>query len=187
MRDFLPPQNISPTLVMFATPKAIIASPAAQKGASIKTVPDLRWARRDIKSIGLLAQVLAKREAAAAGCDDAWLVDEAGQVTEGASATAFILTADGVLVTRPNSQSILPGCTSAAVTALAQETGIALEYRPFTVAEIHSAREAFHTSASTFVMPVVQVDGKAIGDGKPGPVAKRLRELYVDFARRTGT
>lgn len=184
-RDFLSPAGLAPTLVLFATPKGIVASPAAKRGIAIATVPDLRWARRDIKSVALLAQVLAKREAQAAGCDDAWMVDGEGFVTEGASATAFILTADNVLVTRPNSQAVLPGCTGAAVAALADETGIAIERRTFTVAELLAAREAFHTSASTFVMPVVRVDGQAIGDGAPGPVANRLRELYVDFARKT--
>ncbi|GLI98099.1 D-amino-acid transaminase [Sphingobium sp. BS19] len=184
-RDFLSPPDLTPTLVMFATHKAIVESPAARRGIAVKTVPDLRWVRRDIKSVALLAQVLAKREAQVAGCDDAWMVDDSGEVTEGASATAFILTQDNVLVTRPNSHAVLPGCTGAAVAALAQETGIALERRSFTVAEIHMAQEAFHTSASTFVMPVVQVDGQAVGNGAPGPVAMRLRELYVEFARRT--
>lgn len=184
-RDFLSLPDLAPTLVMFATPKVIVDSPAARRGIAVKTVADLRWARRDIKSVALLAQVLAKREAQAAGCDDAWMVDDNGDVTEGASATAFILTQDNVLVTRPNSHAVLPGCTGAAVAALAQETGISLVRRSFTVAEIHAAREVFHTSASTFVMPVVQMDGQTVGNGAPGPVALRLRELYVEFARRT--
>lgn len=184
-RDFLSSPDLAPTLVLFTTPKRIVASPAARHGISIATVPDLRWARRDIKSVALLAQVLAKREAQAAGCDDAWMVDSEGYVTEGASATAFILTKGNVLVTRPNSQVVLPGCTGAAVAALAVETGVTIERRAFTVAELLAAREAFHTSASTFVMPVVRVDGQTIGDGTPGPVATRLRELYVDLARKT--
>ncbi|RVT43941.1 D-amino-acid transaminase [Sphingobium algorifonticola] len=184
-RDFLSSPGLGPTLVLFTTAKRIVASPAARLGISIATVPDLRWARRDIKSVALLAQVLAKRESQAAGCDDAWMVDSEGYVTEGASATAFILTKDNVLVTRPNSQAVLPGCTGAAVAALAVETGATIERRAFTVAELLAAREAFHTSASTFVMPVVRVDGQIIGDGTPGPVATRLRELYVDFARKT--
>jgi D-alanine transaminase len=182
VRDFLAPADPTPTLVLFVQAKAIIDAPAATKGIAVRTVPDLRWARRDIKSIGLLAQTLAKREAAAAGCQEAWMVED-GLVTEGSSSTAFILTQDGRLVTRPNSQAILPGCTGAAVGALAAEQGLVLERRAFTVAEALAAHEAFITSASAFVLPVVRIDGVAIGGGEPGPVAARLRALYIDFAR----
>ncbi|CAN5379521.1 D-amino-acid transaminase [soil metagenome] len=181
-RDFLASPEIAPTLVLFAQHKPIVDSPAARTGISVKTVPDLRWARRDIKSVALLAQVLAKQEAAAAGCQEAWMV-EGGVVTEGASSTAFILTQDDVLVTRPNSHAILPGCTAAALEAIARERGLSVERRTFTVAEALAAREAFITSASTFVMPVVRIDERPIGDGQPGPVATRLRALYIDFAR----
>ena len=131
----------------------------------------------------LLGQVLAKREAAAAGAQEAWLVDDQGFVTEGASSSALIVTADGVLVTRPNSQAILPGCTRKAVLAIAERGGVAVEERLFTVAEALAAREAILTSASNFVLPVVRIDGTPIGDGTPGPIARRLRVLYIEAAR----
>ncbi|HEX7783734.1 MAG TPA: D-amino-acid transaminase [Sphingobium sp.] len=181
-RDFLPGPETEPTLVMFVQHKALEDLPAARTGIRVKTMPDLRWARRDIKSTALLAQVLAKREAAAAGCQEAWMVEDR-LVTEGASSTAFILTQDDVLVTRPDSHAALPGCTGAAVRALAAEQGLRLERRAFSVAEALAAKEAFITSASTFVVPVVEIDGQAVGGGKPGPVAGRLRALYIAFAR----
>jgi D-alanine transaminase len=129
--------------------------------------------------------VLAKQAAAAAGCGEAWMVED-GMITEGGSSSAFILTQDDVIVTRNNSNSILPGCTRKAVVALAEERQLRVEERPFSVAEALAAKEAFITSASSFVQPVVSIDGKVIGDGKPGPMATRLREIYVDFARATG-
>jgi D-alanine transaminase len=181
-RDFLAPST-APTLFMFTQAADIIDRPAAKTGIAVKTVPDPRWARRDIKSIMLLGQVLAKREAAAAGAQEAWLVDDQGFVTEGASSSALIVTADNVLVTRPNSQAILPGCTRKAVLALAERDGVTVEERLFTVSEALAAREAILTSASNFVLPVVRIDGSTIGDGTPGPVARRLRELYIEAAR----
>jgi D-alanine transaminase len=181
-RDFLAPST-QPTLFMFTQAADIIDRPAAKTGIAVKTVPDPRWARRDIKSIMLLGQVLAKREAAAAGAQEAWLVDDQGFVTEGASSSALIVTADNVLVTRPNSQAILPGCTRKAVLALAERDGVTVEERLFTVSEALAAREAILTSASNFVLPVVRIDGSTIGDGTPGSVARRLRELYIEAAR----
>ncbi len=146
-------------------------------------MPDLRWARRDIKSVGLLAQALAKRAAADAGAQEAWMVED-GFVTEGASSTAFIVTDEGI-VTRAYSQAVLAGCTGAALTALAEESGLSVIRRAFTVAEALAAREAFITSASTLCQSVVRIDGQTVDDGTPGPVAMRLRTLYIDFARRT--
>jgi D-alanine transaminase len=181
-RDFLPDPAIAPTLVLFVQPKALVDVPAARTGIAVKSVADLRWARRDIKSVALLAQVLAKREAAAAGCQEAWMVED-GVVTEGASSTAFILTRENMLVTRPHSHAVLPGCTAAALEALVGEHGLSLARRSFTLAEALTAREAFISSASSFVMPVIAIDGQAIGEGRPGPVATRLRALYIDFAR----
>jgi D-alanine transaminase len=180
-RDFLPSAGIAPTLVLFCQPKAIRDSAAARNGIAVRSVADIRWARRDIKSVALLAQVLAKREAAAAGCQEAWMVED-GMVTEGASSTAFILTADDVLVTRPNSHAILPGCTGAAIEALAREQSLKVERRLFSIAEAQAAKEAFITSASTFVHPVVRIDDSPVGPGTPGPVATRLRELYIAAA-----
>ncbi|MGO4713799.1 D-amino-acid transaminase [Bradyrhizobium sp. 2TAF24] len=183
-RDFPFPKEVTPTLVMFTTVKDIINAPAAKTGIAVKTVPDIRWERRDIKSVALLAQVLAKQAAAEAGCQEAWMIED-GAVTEGGSSSAFILTQDDVLVTRQNSNAILPGCTRKAVIALAAERQLRIEERPFTVAEALAAKEAFITSASSFVQPVVRIDGQAVGGGKPGPVAARLREIYVEFARAT--
>lgn len=182
-RDFLPSPDIRPTLVMFVQARYFLDVPAARNGIAVATMPDLRWARRDIKSVGLLAQAMAKRAAAEAGAQEAWMVED-GFVTEGASSTAFIVTEEGV-VTRPYSQAVLAGCTGAALTALAEESGITIIRRPFTVAEALAAKEAFITSASTLCQSVVRIDGQEIGGGKPGPIAMRLRALYIDFARRT--
>jgi D-alanine transaminase len=183
-RDFAFPKGISPTLIMFTTVKDIINAPSAKTGIGVITVPDLRWTRRDIKSVALLAQVLAKQAAAEAGAGEAWMIED-GKVTEGGSSSAFILTQDDVLVTRQNSSAILPGCTRKAVVALAQERQLRVEERPFTVEEALAAKEAFITSATLFVQPVISIDGKPVADGRPGPMTSRLREIYVDFARAT--
>ena len=183
-RDFVFPKGIKPTLVMFTSVKDIINAPSAKTGARVITVPDIRWARRDIKSVALLAQVLAKQAAAEAGASEAWMIED-GMVTEGGSSSAFILTQDNVLVTRQNSNAILPGCTRKAVLALAEERQLRVEERPFSVEEALVAKEAFITSASLFVQAVVNIDGKDVADGKPGPMTRRLREIYVEFARVT--
>lgn len=184
-RDFLPSAKIQPTLVMLVQDKPFLDVPAVRTGISVATMPDLRWKRRDIKSVMLLAQAMAKQAAKAAGAQEAWMVED-GFVTEGASSTAFILTDEGI-VTRPYSQAVLAGCTGAALTALAEESGLRVVRRPFTVEEALGAREAFITSASTLCHSVVRIDGRTIGSGLPGPVAMRLRELYIDFARRTAS
>lgn len=183
-RDFAFPKGVKPSLVMFTQVKNIVDSPAAQNGIAVKTLPDIRWARRDIKSVALLAQVLAKQAAAEAGCQEAWMVED-GLITEGGSSTAFIVSRDDVIVTRPNSNAILPGCTRKALIALAEERQIRIEERAFSVEEARAAKESFITSASSFLQSVVTIDGTPVGDGKPGPVAKRLREIYIDFARTT--
>jgi len=183
-RDFVFPKGVTPTLVMFTSVKDIINAPNAKAGIGVITVPDIRWERRDIKSVALLAQVLAKQAAAEAGCGEAWMIED-GVVTEGGSSSAFILTQDDVIVTRNNSNAILPGCTRKAVVALAEERQLKIEERPFSVAEALAAKEAFITSASLFVQPVVTIDGKPVGGGKVGPMATRLREIYVEFARAT--
>lgn len=183
-RDFLAAPDIEPTLFLFVADKPVLDVPAVRTGIAVATMADLRWARRDIKSVGLLAQVMAKQAARDAGAQEAWMVED-GFVTEGASSTAFIVTDEGI-VTRPYSQAVLAGCTGAALTALAEESGLAVIRRPFTVEEALAAKEAFITSASTLCLPVVQIDGQPIGDGAPGPVATRLRNLYLDHARATG-
>ncbi|WP_442678144.1 D-amino-acid transaminase [Sphingomonas sp. ASY06-1R] len=180
-RDFLAPST-APTLLLFTQASEVIERPSAKTGIAVMTIVDPRWARRDIKSIMLLGQVLAKREAAAAGAQEAWLVED-GFITEGASSSALIVTQDGTLVTRPNSQAILPGCTRKAVLAIAERDGVKVEERLFTVEEALAAREAILTSASNFVIPVVTIDGQPIGDGTPGPITRRLRDLYIEAAR----
>ena len=184
-RDFAFPKNVAPSLVMFTAVKDIVGAQAAKTGISVITVPDIRWARRDVKSIALLAQVLAKQAAAEAGAGEAWMIED-GKVTEGGSSSAFILTQDDVLVTRQNGSEILPGCTRKAVVKLAEERQLRVEERAFSVDEALRAKEAFITSATVFVQAVVSIDGKKVADGKPGPMTNRLREIYVDFARATG-
>ena len=183
-RDFAFPKGVTPTLIMFTTVKDIVNAPSAKTGIGVITVPDLRWTRRDIKSVALLAQVLAKQAAAEVGAGEAWMIED-GKVTEGGSSSAFILTKDDVLVTRQNGSEILPGCTRKAVVALAEERQLRVEERPFSVQEALMAKEAFITSASSFVQAVVSIDGKTVANGKPGPMTTRLREIYVDFARAT--
>ncbi|QFU17386.1 D-amino-acid transaminase [Microvirga thermotolerans] len=181
-RDFFFPQGVAPTVTMFTQAKAIADTPAARDGIAVVTVPDRRWERRDIKSISLLAQVLAKQEAREKGAQEAWMVED-GYVTEGGSSSAFIVTKAGSIVVRPLSNAILPGITRQSLLRLSREDGIVLEERRFTVEEAYDAAEAFLTSASNFVVPIVSIDGRRIGDGKPGPITKRLRELYLQMAR----
>ncbi|QPF85869.1 D-amino-acid transaminase [Bradyrhizobium genosp. L] len=184
-RDFpFPKADVTPTLVMFTSEKDIINAPSAKSGINVITVPDIRWERRDIKSVALLAQVLAKQAAAAAGAGEAWMIED-GKVTEGGSSSAFIVTQDDVIVTRQNGNEILPGCTRKAVVKLAEERQLRIEERAFTVEEALAAKEAFITSASVFVQGVVKVDGKPVGNGKVGPMTERLREIYVEFAKAT--
>jgi D-alanine transaminase len=179
-RDFGFPPDRRPTVVMFTQEKTITRSALAESGAAVITVPDLRWKRRDIKSIGLLAQVLAKQAALEAGVAEAWMVED-GAVTEGSSSTAFIVE-DRTVITRSLSHAVLPGVTRLSVMRLARERGLSVEERPFRVAEAYDATEAFYTSATSFVMPVVAIDGRGIGDGRPGPLTRRLRTLYLTMA-----
>ena len=188
-REFGYGPDLVPTVVMFTQPKTIVNAPVQTAGAAVVTRPDLRWARRDIKSIGLLAQVLAKREAAAAGAAEVFLVED-GVITEGGSSTVFAITTEGLVVTRPLSNAVLPGITRLAVLKLAAEEDLRLEERPISVEDACKAAEVFFTSASNFVVPVVSIDGRPIGNGRPGPRTARLMELYVsaalDEARRAG-
>ncbi|MBO1905605.1 D-amino-acid transaminase [Microvirga sp. 3-52] len=180
-RDFFFPEDAKPTVAMFTQAKAIASAPAAQTGIAVITVPDLRWQRRDIKSLNLLAQVLAKQAAKEAGAQEAWLVED-GFVTEGGSSSAFIVTKKGSIVVRPLSNAILPGITRKSLLQLSKEAGIVLEERRFTVEEAYDAAEAFLTSASNFVLPIVSINGRPVADGKPGPITKKLRELYLAMA-----
>jgi D-alanine transaminase len=180
-RDFMFPKDSTPTIMMFTQAKAIVHAPAAETGIAVVSVPDLRWKRRDIKSLSLLAQVLAKQAAAEAGVQEAWMVED-GYVTEGGSSSAFIITKSGSIIVRPLSNAILPGITRKAVLSLAQEAGLTVEERFFTLEEAYEAAEAFNTSASTFVLPVVSIDGRPVGTGKPGTLTRRLRALYLQMA-----
>ncbi|MEJ2016412.1 MAG: D-amino-acid transaminase [Limibacillus sp.] len=180
-RDFAFPEDAKSSLVMFTQEKSVLESKSAEKGISVVTLPDIRWKRRDIKTVGLLAQSLAKQQALDAGANDAWMVED-GYITEGSSNNAFIGTADGKLVTRDLSNEILHGITRKAVLALAERDGIEIEERAFTPEEAYEAAEAFSTSASSFVMPVVRIDDRIMSNGAPGPVSKRLRELYIEMA-----
>ncbi|WP_237481085.1 D-amino-acid transaminase [Lichenibacterium dinghuense] len=181
-RDFGFAEDLAPTVVMFTQAKDILGLAVRRTGAAVVTVPDLRWARRDIKSTGLLAQVLAKRDARAAGAHEALMVED-GFVTEGGSSSLLIVTRDGRLVTRPLSRAVLPGITRLAAMRLAAEEGLAVEERPVSVEEAIGAAEVLLSSATTFVVPVVSIDGRPVSDGAPGPLARRLMELYVAEAR----
>jgi D-alanine transaminase len=181
-----PSPAVRPSLIATAKPVDYAKADArAAEGVAVLTRPDIRWGRCDIKTVGLLPNVLAKQAAREAGAYEAWLVDEAGLVTEGASTNAWIVDEHGDLRTRDTNANILRGITRKLLIDLAEPLGIAISQRPFTVEEAKRAREAFITAASTFVMPVVQVDGVKIGDGQPGPLAKRLRALYVGNAQAT--
>lgn len=183
-RDFGFPDDASPTLVMFTQEKNLLSSPKAETGLSVITVEDIRWSRRDIKTVGLLAPVLGKQAAAKAGVDDAWMVED-GFVTEGTSNNAYIIDEDGVVLTRHLGREILSGITREAVMKLSDTCQVQVQEKPFTPEQAYRAQEAFITSASMFVMPVVSIDGHTIGDGKPGQVTKRLRELYISIARES--
>src|SRR3954462_3087188 len=183
-RDFAFPKGVESTLVMFTSSKDIVGAPSARTGIAVITVPDLRWVRRDIKSVALLAQGLAKQAAAAAWPGESWMIED-GKVTEGGSSSCFILTQDDVIVTRQNGSEILPGCTRKAVVALAEERQLRVEERAFTIDEALAAKEAFVTSATVFVQAVVSIDGKQVGNGRPGPMTNRMRQIYVDFAKAT--
>ena len=181
-RDFLYAEDLQPCLIGFTQAKELRDSKAQREGIRVDLAPDPRWARRDIKTAMLLGQVLAKREAKARGFDDVWLVEE-GMVTEGASSTAHIVTPQGTLATRPPSRATLPGCTQRALVRLCAQEGLKLEARAFSVAEAQSAAEAFVTSATSFVTPVVQIGDKLIGEGAPGPLTRLLQRLYLEAAQ----
>jgi len=182
-RDFAYPSAPEPTMVLFTMAMNLSRSPRAETGLRVVSIPDQRWGRRDIKTVQLLYPSMGKMMAKAAGADDAWMVED-GAVTEGTSNNAYIVTRDGTIVTRHLGNEILHGITRAAVLRFAREAQIKVEERPFTIAEVQDAAEAFITSATTFVTPVVEIDGTPVGDGAPGPVARRLREIYLDEARK---
>jgi D-alanine transaminase len=181
-RDFVfPPEGTTPTVLAFSQSRALADTPLTKRGIRVVTLPDLRWGRADIKTTQLLYASLMKNEAIARGVDDAWM-ERGGVVTEGTAQNAHIITHDGVLVTHPLNREILHGITRAAVLPMVAQT---IEERPFSVAEAEHAAEAFVSSASGFVMPVVEINGKTIGDGTPGSATVQLRQAYIDWARQT--
>lgn len=181
--SFPDPDTCAPTVVLFTQNKPGLAdSPQAKTGIKVISIDDIRWGRRDIKTVQLLYPSMGKMMAKKAGCDDAWMVED-GFVTEGTSNNAYIVKG-GRIITRQLSNDILHGITRASVLRCATEAQMEVEERPFTIAEAQAADEAFITSASAFVMPVVEVDGAAVGGGKPGPVAARLREIYLEEKRK---
>jgi D-alanine transaminase len=183
-RSFLyPPEGTPPTVVAFTQNIPNLAdAPAARTGFRVITIPDLRWDRVDIKTVQLLYPSMGKMAAKKAGCDDSWFVDDKG-VTEGTSNNAYIVKGNRI-ITRALGTDILHGITRASVLRFAAEAQFEIEERPFSVAEAQTADEAFATAASIFVMPVVEIDGAKIGTGAPGPVARRLREIYLDEMRK---
>ena len=186
-RDFrFPPPGTRPTLVMTARRLTLNPRRQLEEGIAVITIPDIRWKRRDIKSVSLLPQVLGKQKAAEEGAFEAWQVDDEGLVTEGCSSNAWIVTKDGVLVTRAPSSAILNGITRQSVLRLAQVNGIVFEQRAFTVEEAYLAREAFITSATNYITPVTRIDNRPIADGRPGLLGRQLRQAYQDYADGPG-
>jgi D-alanine transaminase len=181
-RMFNFPKEITSSLVAFPQVMTLVDNVNARTGVKVVTTADIRWLRRDIKSVMLLAPVLGKQEAYEKGASEAWMVED-GKVTEGTSSNAYIVKGD-TIITRPLSNRILAGCTRRALFRLSKEHGVKIEERLFTPEEAYGADEAFLTSASQFVMPIVEIDGKRIGGGQPGPVTRKLRELFLEEAQK---
>ncbi len=179
-RDFaFPPAGTRPSVIVTARSNDLARlEQLAAEGIAVVTMPDLRWQRVDIKSVALLPNVLAKQSAREQGAREAWLVDEAGRVTEGASSNAWIVSRDGKLITHPLGHDMLPGVTRSVVIDVIKAQGLAFEERAFSVEEAYAAREAFVTSASQIVLPVVSINGRPVGNGAPGLVAAALRRDY---------
>jgi D-alanine transaminase len=181
-----PAPETTPSVVVIARPADFEAMDVrAAAGVGVLTQPDIRWGRCDIKTVGLLPNVLAKQAAREAGAFEAWLVDADGYVTEGSSTNAWIVDQEGRLRTRDLSANILRGITRKTLIDLAAELQMTVTEAPFTVAEAQAAKEAFFTAASAFITPVTSIDGVKIGEGRPGPISLRLRDLYFDHARQT--
>ncbi|SDD74017.1 D-amino-acid transaminase [Rhodospira trueperi] len=181
-----PPATVAPTLVMTARSGVRPTSAMVENGIGVVTVPDQRWARRDIKSVSLLPNVMAKQQAKDAGAYEAWQVDRDGFVTEGTSTNAWIVTKDGTLVTRPLNHDILAGITRDSVLTLAAQAGLTVEQRPFTVEEAKAAREAFISSTTAAALPVVRIDDASIANGAPGSITRQLWDLYEAHIARAG-
>lgn len=182
-RDYLYPAELTPTVFMFTQESPAEEKEQAARGVKMRSVPDLRWKRRDIKTVGLLGQVLAKKAAKEAGGDEALMLED-GYITEG-GATSFYIIKGGKLITRPLSNEVLAGCTRASLLDLVRENDLTLEERRLTLEEALEADEAFITAASLFVCPVIEIDGRAIAGGHPGPLTRRLNEIYRAHIRAT--
>ncbi len=182
-RDFVYPAYADPTIVLFTQARKIVDNPLAKTGMKIVSVEDLRWRRRDIKTVQLLYSSMARMRARRAGADDAWMVED-GLVTEGTASNAYIVR-DGRIITRPIGRDILSGVTRAAVIEAARQSRIEFEERAFSLAEAKAAEEAFITASTNFVMPVVRIDNAPVGDGRPGPMVTGLRRLYIERMRET--
>lgn len=178
-RDHKFPAASIPALVVTTRRQRPPAASLLADGVAVIAIPDIRWRRCDIKSVSLLPNVLGKQQAAEAGAYEAWMTDDDGFVTEGTSTNAWIVSSEGELLTRNLSHAILAGITRASIVALASEEGLRLAERPFSLEEARRAREAFLTSSSTFVLPITRIDGAPVGDGRPGPIAAKLRALYL--------
>ena len=177
-RDFPFPINTAPGFMAFSSHMDLLNNPAATEGIKVATTPDLRWKRRDIKSINLLGQCMAKQDAVSRGAKEGWMVED-GYVTEGVSSSAYIVIGNKI-VTRPLSNSILPGIRRRTLLELAERTGIQIEERLFTLEEALAADEAFISSATTMALGVVEIDGIKIGNGTPGPITMKMRALYTE-------
>lgn len=181
-RDFSFPDNTPTTCTAFASAKLFLDTPLSESGVTVVTVEDLRWKRRDVKSIALLAQCLAKHEAKRHGCFESWMMEN-GFVTEGSSSTAYIVK-NNIIITRPKSTDVLPGIRRHVLLEMAAEHGLKVELRPFTLDEAFAADEAFLSSATTLVLPIVKIDDQVIANSKPGPITSQLRSLYLDRIKK---
>ena len=185
-RNHLYPRSARPTLVVTVRRAPFPKARELSEGVAVITMPDMRWKRCDIKSVSLLANVMARQRAAEAGCREVWLYDAEGFVTEGAGSNAYLVDADGRLVTHPLGPAILGGVTREVVLELARKEGIVVVERPFTVEEAQEAREAFLTSTSSLVLPVTAIDGRTVANGMPGSITLRLLDCYRDHLMKVG-
>lgn len=185
-RDFVWPENLQPTVFMFTQPKDAAENEAAESGIHLASTADIRWARRDIKTVNLLGQVLAKKAAYDAGAQEALMIDGDGYVTECGS-TSFYIVRDNEIQTRALNNDILPGVTRRALLALCAENDIALRETRFTLDDALAADEAFISAASSYVLPVTSIDNQLVGDGKPGALTRRLRQIYLEQVRASLT
>ena len=181
-RDHAFPRRARPSVVITARRQRPLDPAVLERGVKVIALPDIRWARRDIKSVSLLPNVLGKQAAREAGAFEAWMIDDKGYVTEGTSTNAWIVTAEGALVTRPADHSILNGVTRLGIIDIAKREGLGVVERPFTLEEAKKAREAFLSSTTSYVLPVTRIDDTAIGGGRPGPLSRKLRSLYAAHA-----